>query len=162
MKRHLDVTSDERGLCLRRRDDGGCVHLGPEGCTVHQYRPLACRVYDCRIYALGTGGQPVSVSPGHKSPAWQFEIRSERDAEIRDAYLLGAAPWMGRSEDLDTALRRIMMDFQHHVAIARALYDKIDRQRLSPAEKQQLYRAELRRLFRLAKRRSLTMADVGC
>lgn len=37
-------------LIRQRASDGYCVHNSPEtgGCTVHQYRPRVCRVYDCR------------------------------------------------------------------------------------------------------------------
>ena len=36
-------------LIRQRASDGYCVHNSPEtgGCTVHQYRPRVCRVYDC-------------------------------------------------------------------------------------------------------------------
>jgi Putative zinc- or iron-chelating domain len=34
----------EDGKCyLRKREDGACVHLGPQGCTVYEHRPQACR-----------------------------------------------------------------------------------------------------------------------
>lgn len=37
-------------LIRQRASDGYCVHHDPDshGCTVHQYRPRVCRVYDCR------------------------------------------------------------------------------------------------------------------
>ncbi len=37
-------------LIRQRASDGYCVHNSPEtgGCTVHQYRPRVCRIYDCR------------------------------------------------------------------------------------------------------------------
>jgi hypothetical protein len=37
-------------LIRQRASDGRCVHNDPEShfCTVHQYRPRVCRVYDCR------------------------------------------------------------------------------------------------------------------
>ena len=37
-------------LIRQRESDGRCVHNDPETkfCTVHQYRPRVCRVYDCR------------------------------------------------------------------------------------------------------------------
>jgi Fe-S-cluster containining protein len=37
--------TSEGGATLARRDDGTCVFLGPEGCTVHPGRPLVCRLY---------------------------------------------------------------------------------------------------------------------
>lgn len=35
----------EQGTELARTDDGRCVFLGPDGCTVHADRPLVCRLY---------------------------------------------------------------------------------------------------------------------
>lgn len=32
-------------MALAARDDGACVFLGEEGCSVHPDRPLACRLY---------------------------------------------------------------------------------------------------------------------
>ena len=42
---------------LRRTDDGACVFLGPEGCTVHPDRPLVCRVYPLGRH-IQVGGEP--------------------------------------------------------------------------------------------------------
>ncbi len=37
-------------LIRQRESDGKCVHNDPASgfCTVHQYRPRGCRIYDCR------------------------------------------------------------------------------------------------------------------
>lgn len=33
---------------LNHRSNGECVHLGPDGCTIYDKRPVICRQYDCR------------------------------------------------------------------------------------------------------------------
>jgi uncharacterized protein len=38
-------TRDGAGVLLAQREDGACVFLGPEGCTVHADRPEVCRLY---------------------------------------------------------------------------------------------------------------------
>lgn len=38
-------TEDGAGNYLSQREDGACVFLGSEGCTVHPDRPLVCRLY---------------------------------------------------------------------------------------------------------------------
>jgi uncharacterized protein len=38
-------TRDGAGTLLAQRDDGACVFLGPDGCTVHADRPVVCRLY---------------------------------------------------------------------------------------------------------------------
>ena len=70
-RRHLPHLLTERNcdgdLVLRRRPDGGCVHLGEQGCTVYQYRPSVCRTFDCRAFsAMGLVEycDPKSSDPG--------------------------------------------------------------------------------------------------
>lgn len=31
------------------KDDGACIYLGAEGCTIHARRPAVCRAFDCRV-----------------------------------------------------------------------------------------------------------------
>jgi Fe-S-cluster containining protein len=161
-KRHLEMTQDEYGYCLQRRDDGACIHLGPEGCTVYEHRPISCRAYDCRIYALAANGGPVPVAQGRKylSPAWEFHIRSERDAMIRDAFLLGAAPWLlsRRRDDSNTIMHAVLTKFRHHMAIVNAMIAKVELQ--PETERGGCYQQGMRRLFNIAARRALTMGDI--
>lgn len=37
--------TERNGTVLRRVEEGACVFLTPEGCGVHQDRPLVCRLY---------------------------------------------------------------------------------------------------------------------
>jgi hypothetical protein len=162
LSQHLDVVQDEHGYFLRRRDDGACIHLGPEGCTVYQHRPRACRAYDCRIFALPANGAsyPVSEDGKHTTPSWEFDIRNDRDALIRDAFLLGAAPWLfhRRRDDCNTVLAAVAAKFSHHAAIVEALRAKTERQ--PAAIRTQFFEEGMRRLLEAASRRALTMADV--
>lgn len=34
---------------LAKGKDGNCVYLGKAGCKIQQGKPLACRLYDCRV-----------------------------------------------------------------------------------------------------------------
>jgi Fe-S-cluster containining protein len=162
LSQHLDVVRDEHGYFLRRRDDGACMHLGPEGCTVYAHRPRACRAFDCRIFALpGNGASfPISEDGKHTTPSWEFDIRSERDAVIRDAFLLGAAPWLfqRRRDDCNTVMAAVVAKFSHHAAIVEALRAKTERQQA--AIRIQFYQEGMQRLLQLASHRPLTMADV--
>ena len=38
-------THNQGGVELLQAEDGDCVFLGPDGCTVHPDRPLVCRLY---------------------------------------------------------------------------------------------------------------------
>jgi uncharacterized protein len=33
---------------LKRRANGDCVYLGPQGCTIYERAPTICREFDCR------------------------------------------------------------------------------------------------------------------
>jgi Fe-S-cluster containining protein len=162
LSQHLDVVRDAHGYCLRRRDDGACIHLGPEGCTVYAHRPLACRAFDCRIFALPGNGASFSVSEDrkHTTPLWEFDIRSKRDALIRDAFILGAAPWLfhRRRDDCNTVMATVVASFSHNAAIVEAMRAKTERQ---PATMRiRFYQQGMQRLLKLASCRALTIADV--
>ncbi len=44
----------EVGLPVRdRKENGECVYLN-KGCSIHQTRPKACRLFDCRVWYLDT------------------------------------------------------------------------------------------------------------
>ncbi|HEX3587815.1 MAG TPA: YkgJ family cysteine cluster protein [Candidatus Angelobacter sp.] len=75
---HLDLEwrEDSQGWFLRKRADGACVHLGPGGCTVYEYRPNACRQYDCRLYALF--GVLDSYDGDHRQPTWMFQPQTAK------------------------------------------------------------------------------------
>ena len=38
-----------RPYWIRHRKDGGCFHLGPQGCKIFENRPRICRVYTCEL-----------------------------------------------------------------------------------------------------------------
>lgn len=56
------------GMVLGQTDDGACVFLGPEGCTVHADRPLVCRLYPLGRHVSETGEERFSrVTPHPQS-----------------------------------------------------------------------------------------------
>jgi hypothetical protein len=76
----LDLTPhpDGKSLMLSRRPDGGCIHLGPQGCGVYEHRPTACRQLDCRVHAL-TARACVEYGGGHAAPTWYFDNSGDDD-----------------------------------------------------------------------------------
>jgi uncharacterized protein len=48
----------ESSIYLRRQNDGACVFLGPQGCTVHPDRPLVCRLYPLGRH-IEVSGEPT-------------------------------------------------------------------------------------------------------
>ncbi len=57
-------------LVLQRRADGGCAHLGEQGCMVDHLRPSVCRSFDCR--AFSAMGLVEHCDPNHQTPDWEF------------------------------------------------------------------------------------------
>ena len=41
----LDRYTAENGTALRQKENGACIFLTPQGCSVHPDRPLVCRLY---------------------------------------------------------------------------------------------------------------------
>lgn len=42
-------------LMLAHKENGDCVYLGTDGCTIHNRRPRMCREMDCRLLAHKVG-----------------------------------------------------------------------------------------------------------
>ena len=66
--------------------EGRCPMLGPEGCTIYDARPRACRAYDCRIFAA------AGVKPAVRAPAWRFTGDASLLDELRAAVPVDGMP----------------------------------------------------------------------
>lgn len=42
-----DPTKKRFGRMLKQTEDLACIYLGDGGCTIHERRPIICRVFDC-------------------------------------------------------------------------------------------------------------------
>ena len=38
---------------LKQRENGDCVYLGSEGCTIHDSAPIKCKSFDCKTLIEG-------------------------------------------------------------------------------------------------------------
>ena len=85
------------GMMLRKRPDGACVHLGPNGCAVHQHRPRACRIYDCRISAAA-GLYETHGEAKHQAPEWVCEQATAEDRAMAAALMLCAKEYVDRHQ----------------------------------------------------------------
>jgi Fe-S-cluster containining protein len=89
-------THEGRGVALGQTDDGACVFLGPEGCTVHADRPLVCRLYPLGRHVDTEGGERFS----HVTPHPQSEGEYTRDGVIADFLeRQGAGPFMQAADE---------------------------------------------------------------
>jgi Fe-S-cluster containining protein len=67
-------TEDGAGTCLRHTETGACVLLGPDGCTVHEDRPLGCRVYPLALELNADGSERWSHHVPHPQSPGDYTI----------------------------------------------------------------------------------------
>lgn len=56
-----------RGSLLRFEEDGGCTALSDARCTIHEGRPLACRLYPLGIERTEAGERLIQLEPEPRS-----------------------------------------------------------------------------------------------
>lgn len=44
--RHTIIKGQPR---LESNEDGSCVYLEANGCSIHKHRPMQCKMFDCRV-----------------------------------------------------------------------------------------------------------------
>ena len=131
----LTVTVDDVGLVLRwREDDSACVFLGPEGCTVHIDRPLACRLYPLGREVSETGTESWKHAPPHpetegeygvdgtigdfiagQDTALYMQATDEYAGWVRRAFTLLAAKLVGQG-DVPIDLFSVLLDMDAAIA----------------------------------------------
>jgi hypothetical protein len=73
-----------RPYLIDHRQDGYCCHLDKDsfGCTVHKYRPVPCRGYDCRSDGrIWLDFENKVVNPAIQQPDWPFSLETEEKVE---------------------------------------------------------------------------------
>lgn len=57
-------------MILDRRDNGDCIYLGHDGCTIHDHAPWTCRTFDCRDLFRNSDrpGRKLAVKRGEVAP----------------------------------------------------------------------------------------------
>jgi Fe-S-cluster containining protein len=99
------VRLDDGRLALDKRPDGACVFLGDTGCSIHeQWRPRACRVFDCR-FALLIGQRWNSPAMEEAVASWEFEEPTPEEGNILAAMRRAFAE-AGGAMDMAKAFQR--------------------------------------------------------
>lgn len=86
-----EFTYQGRGTVLRQKDDGSCIFLDRLGCSVHEDRPLVCRLYPLGRKSKADGTEEWV----HLSPHPESEGQYSEDGTIA-AFIAaqGALPYM--------------------------------------------------------------------
>jgi hypothetical protein len=146
---HLDLIADPDppvpgGLMLRKRADGACIHLGPDGCTVHAHRPRACRLYDCRVGAVAGLWETYGTSD-QRAPLWVTEQRTDEQRTWASGLQFCAQEFVKQRSDqswvASDAIEYAYAKFRERLPMMERSLELL--RTLSPKEKQQLL-AEMR------------------
>ncbi len=130
-KLHVDLDNDEvvnfPGAVQRadgkwylpKREDGSCVHLIDNQCSIYDKRPNACRLYDCRIFVMLTA---LPFEHEVLTPAIQnwSEMRTPtvEDVDVLHA-VRGAVKDGGVPTDYNEAVCKALRGWQDHLDEAR-------------------------------------------
>ena len=96
-------TQDGLGAHLTRTEDDSCSFLGPEGCTVHQDRPLVCRIYPLGRHVAADGTEAWS----HVEPHPQTKGVYSTQGTVGDYVTTqGALPFMQAADEYASWIRR--------------------------------------------------------
>lgn len=137
---HLDVVPHpDGGFALRKREDGGCVHLGSGGeCTVYHHRPNACRFYDCRVFsALGLVD---TYDNNRNSPAWVFDAPTTEERIANMALRLAVGKHIDSTPEWtsNTALVAAFNGVRETFPAAKKIIESFERQ--PPAAQREIVR----------------------
>lgn len=66
--------TERSGTALRRTEEGACVFLTPQGCGVHQDRPLVCRLYPLGRHVTSERGEEFRELQPHPETEGEYGI----------------------------------------------------------------------------------------
>lgn len=86
----IEYTSGYKRTKTKR--NGDCIYLGPNGCTVYEYRPEICREFDCRAEFLRDALIQIQIDKEAGKPGYNSEI--DRAALERLITAIGAEDYV--------------------------------------------------------------------
>jgi len=139
---HLDyepIAAEPGHAKLRKRADGGCIHLGPAGCMVHAHRPKVCRLYDCRAFLLA--GISQEFEGGRSPPKWVPDRHTVEQRVWDTALRLGGMKFIlqqqGKPFYADDAVRAAWRDLPETLPIVAELAKHLEQ--IGPAATEKLF-----------------------
>ena len=72
----LDIEVRDGKRLLRKKANGECVHLLEGGCSVYEHRPVTCRVFDCRDFAVEKLSNPDLPQLNKAIAQWSVSAES--------------------------------------------------------------------------------------
>lgn len=69
-------------VVLAQRENGECVYLGDDGCTIHDRAPAICRVFDCRKAVPHADKIGAPVADGVRAAARKLDILARKKRKV--------------------------------------------------------------------------------
>jgi uncharacterized protein len=90
---------------LGYNESGRCPMLVDERCSIYEDRPIACRTYDCRIYAAaGVAADRAAIA--ERVRRWRFSYPSQDDRDRQEAVRAAVRFIGGHPESLPSEAAR--------------------------------------------------------
>jgi Fe-S-cluster containining protein len=86
-------------------ESGRCPMLVENRCSIYEFRPRACRVYDCRIFATAdlVPDEPGKELIAERVRRWRFEFATDSESIARAAIRAASVFVSDRAADLKIA-----------------------------------------------------------
>jgi uncharacterized protein len=102
-----DFTVDGAGVALMQTEDGACVFLAEDGCSVHADRPLVCRLYPLGRHVTWDGVERFSRLEPHPRSAGEVTSRGTIEKFIEEQ---GAEPYIRAADSYLAWVNRALED----------------------------------------------------
>jgi hypothetical protein len=109
-------------LVMGHDSKGHCPMFKDNACSIYEFRPRACRVYDCRIYAASgvLPDEPDKTAVAERVLLWRFDYTSE-SGELTHRAIRAAAAYL--SNPTKNVFRGLMANATRDSLIALSIYE---------------------------------------
>jgi Fe-S-cluster containining protein len=136
---HLGVSTTEVlarftrdcGASLLSHEDGSCVFLAANGCSIHPSRPLACRVYPLGRHVAADGRETFAEVEPHPETEGDYAQPGTVADYLRTQ---GAEPYIAASDRYLALFRVMLRALARRDDVAEACEDATRAVRTTPAE----------------------------
>lgn len=115
--------TERNGTALRRTEEGACVFLTPQGCGVHQDRPLVCRLYPLGRRVSAGGEETFHELAPHPQTEGVYGV----DGTVEDFLVRqGTQPFMEAVERYVDLTGRMAITIQSSINKSGELHDEMN------------------------------------
>lgn len=78
----VELDDGRKFTALKVKKDGSCIYVNEQGCSIHETRPRACRVFDCRGFAFSRTTLDGKDELNEVTHAWRDRMPCEDEEDI--------------------------------------------------------------------------------